>query len=53
MLSFSRFPVGPALVLVVAQAALDRLIGDVEAFRGNKSQSDDITAVVVGPRAGS
>jgi len=32
---------------------LDRLIGDVEKFRGSMSQSDDITAVVVGPRSAS
>ncbi|TMQ69773.1 MAG: serine/threonine-protein phosphatase [Candidatus Eisenbacteria bacterium] len=34
-------------------AAVDRLIADVETFRGNRSQSDDITAVVVGARAAS
>lgn len=33
-------------------AVLDRLIGDIETFRGSKSQSDDITAVVVGPHSG-
>lgn len=31
------------------QAVLDRVIGDVESFRGSRSQSDDITAVIVGP----
>lgn len=31
-------------------ATIDRLIAEVEAFRGARSQSDDITAVVVGPR---
>jgi serine phosphatase RsbU (regulator of sigma subunit) len=31
-------------------AFLDRLIGAIEAFRGTRSQSDDITAVVVSPR---
>src|SRR5262249_34270097 len=31
------------------QAVLDRVIGEVESFRGTRSQSDDITAVVVGP----
>jgi phosphoserine phosphatase RsbU/P len=30
---------------------LDRLIGAVEHFRGNAAQSDDITAVVVGPHS--
>jgi len=34
-------------------AALDQLIADVIAFRGTRSQSDDITAVVVAPRASS
>jgi sigma-B regulation protein RsbU (phosphoserine phosphatase) len=29
---------------------MDALIKDVEQFRGSKSQSDDITVVVVGPR---
>ena len=35
---------------LAALPALDRLIADVERFRGSRSQSDDITAVVVGPR---
>jgi sigma-B regulation protein RsbU (phosphoserine phosphatase) len=29
----------------------DRIVQDVERFRGSKAQSDDITVVVVGPRA--
>ncbi len=31
--------------------AIDCLVKDVEKFRGSAAQSDDITAVVVGPRA--
>jgi sigma-B regulation protein RsbU (phosphoserine phosphatase) len=31
---------------------IDRLLKDVESFRGSAGQSDDMTAVVVGPRAG-
>ena len=30
---------------------LDRLIGAVERFRGSEAQSDDITALVVGPHS--
>jgi phosphoserine phosphatase RsbU/P len=30
---------------------IGRLLGDVEAFRGSAGQGDDMTAVVVGPRA--
>ena len=36
---------------VASRDVLERLIGAVESFRGTRSQSDDITAVVVAPRA--
>jgi phosphoserine phosphatase RsbU/P len=32
---------------------IDRLLTDVETFRGSAGQSDDMTVVVVGPRAGT
>jgi sigma-B regulation protein RsbU (phosphoserine phosphatase) len=32
---------------------IGRLLADVEGFRGSAGQSDDMTALVVGPRAGS
>ena len=32
---------------------IDRLLTDVETFRGRAGQSDDMTVVVVGPRAGT
>ena len=32
---------------------IDRLLRDVETFRGSAGQSDDMTVVVVGPRAGT
>lgn len=31
---------------------IERLLGDVERFRGSAGQSDDMTALVVGPRGG-
>lgn len=34
-----------------AQAVLDRIVSEVERFRGSAGQSDDITALVVAPRA--